>query len=179
MQVAVMRVVQMTSASARALSFFARLACVTLLTATTFATNAAEKPFAAPQVADHAPVATAGSLAQVTLSLLLVLAAVFAAAWVVRRMRGFGKFGPNAIQIIADTPLGTKERAVLIQVGNQQLLLGVAPGQVSLLHVLAEPVGHRPQATGDSQGQGGQSVVSSGSDARPDFKAILKRSLGL
>src|SRR5262245_6888350 len=99
-----------------------------MLTATTFA---AEQPFAAPQVQQHAPVSTAGSLAQVTLSLLLVLAAVFAAAWVARRLRGLGRFGANVIQVVADAPLGTKERAVLIEVGGQQLLLGVTAGQIS------------------------------------------------
>lgn len=148
------------------------VACMGLLLAlVAFAAGAAEKPFAAPQVAQPAPVATAGSLAQVTLSLLLVLAAVFAAAWVVRRLRGFGKFGTNAIQIIADAPLGTKERAVLIQVGSQQLLLGVAPGRVSTLHVLTERVGDGQQAIGEQ--------AAPDSPVRPDFKAIFKRSLGL
>lgn len=151
-----------------------------LLTLVAFAASAAEKPFAAPQVTEHAPVATAGSLAQVTLSLLLVLAAVFAAAWLMKRLRGFGRFGANTIQIIADAPLGTKERAVLIQVGGQQLLLGVAPGRVNMLHVLTEPVGASQQATGNSQSVSLVGNEAQGDPAaRPDFKAILKRSLGL
>ena len=139
--------------------------CVTLITATAFATD---KPFAAPQTPEHPVATTAGSLLQVTVSLALVLAAVFAAAWVVRRLRGFGRFGANAIQVVADAPLGTRERAVLIQVGEQQLLLGVAQGHVNLLHVLPQPVAIAPPpAPGAEQG------------ARPDFAAILKRSLGL
>jgi flagellar protein FliO/FliZ len=99
------------------------------------------------------------------LSLLLVLAAVFAAAWLVRRLRTFGKFGPGAIEIIADVAVGTKERAVLVQVGKQQLLLGVAPGRVNTLHVLSEAVSVNPHP------------VSAPPPA--DFKSILKRSLGL
>lgn len=131
----------------------------------------AAEPFAAPKVADPVTATSAGSLAQVTLSLLIVLAAVFAAAWVVRKMRNFGKFGAGAIEIVADVAVGAKERAVLVQVGKQQLLLGVAPGRVSTLHVLAEPVVvGRPSGGGD---------VNTDSSARPDFKAILKRSLGL
>ena len=105
---------------------------------------------------------------QVTLSLMLVLAAVFAAAWVVRRLRNFGRPGVGAINIIADVALGTKERAVLIQVGAQQLLLGVAPGRVNTLHVLAEPV-----RTDDAHRGEGADASS------PDFRSILKRSLGL
>jgi len=129
---------------------------------------AAEAPFAAPDSAKTASTSAAGGLAQVTLSLILVLAAVFASAWVVRRMRNFGRPGAGAIQIVADVALGTKERAVLIQVGAQQLLVGVAPGRVNTLHVLAEPV-----RTDDAQRGGGADEV------RPDFKSILKRSLGL
>lgn len=174
-------VAPVTRVAARMRSLVNHATFVTLASLASFAASAAEKPFAAPQVTEHAPVATAGSLAQVTVSLLLVLAAVFAAAWVVRRLRGFGKFGANAIRIIADAPLGTKERAVLIQVGNQQLLLGVAPGRVNMLHVLTELVDGQ-QATGDSRSDTASAhahAPSPVSDTRPDFKAILKRSLGL
>jgi flagellar protein FliO/FliZ len=132
---------------------------------------AAEK-FAAPKANEPATAVGAGGLAQVTLSLLLVLAAVFAAAWVVRRLRGFGKFNNGALQVITEIAVGTKERVVLIQVGTQQLLIGVAPGRVSTLHVLSEPV-----STTTNTG----TVVSTEGMVPPshDFKAILKRSLGL
>ena len=136
---------------------------------------AAEQPFAAPEAVTGAPSA-AGGLAQVTLSLMLVLAAVFAAAWVVRRLRNFGRPGAGAINIIADVALGTKERAVLIQVGAQQLLLGVAPGRVNTLHVLPEPVRMNDAQRG---GGGDELSPSSSPSPRPDFKSILKRSLGL
>jgi flagellar protein FliO/FliZ len=137
--------------------------------------SAAEQPFAAPESVTGAPSA-AGGLAQVTLSLMLVLAAVFAAAWVVRRLRNFGRPGAGAINIIADVALGTKERAVLIQVGAQQLLIGVAPGRVNTLHVLAEPV----RIDDAQRGGGGDELSPSSSPSpRPDFKSILKRSLGL
>jgi flagellar protein FliO/FliZ len=132
---------------------------------------AAEK-FAAPKTNEPATAVGAGGLAQVTLSLLLVLAAVFAAAWVVRRLRGFGKFNTGALHVITEIAVGTKERVVLIQVGNQQLLIGVAPGRVSTLHVLSEPVSTQMN-TGTAVSTGGAVPPSH------DFKAILKRSLGL
>lgn len=128
-----------------------------------------DKPFAAPAAAAAGAPAGAASLTQVTLSLLLVLAAVFAAAWVVQRARGFGKLGSPAITVIADVGLGPKERAVLIQVGSQQLLLGVAPGRVSTLHVLANPVAAAAAAA----------AAAPEVPLQPDFKSILKRSLGL
>ena len=146
-----------------------------LLAAPTSVAHAAEQSFAAPETVTGAPSA-AGGLVQVTLSLMLVLAAVFAAAWVVRRLRNFGRPGAGAINIIADVALGTKERAVLIQVGAQQLLVGVAPGRVNTLHVLAEPV----RIDDAQRGGGGDELSPSSSPSpRPDFKSILKRSLGL
>jgi flagellar protein FliO/FliZ len=132
---------------------------------------AAEK-FAAPE-ASQTPVAVgAGSLTQVTLSLLLVLGVVFAAAWLTRRLRGFGKFGNGALQVVTEIAVGQKERVVLVQVGKQQLLIGVAPGRVSTLHVLAEPV--TPQTPTVTPAADGTTPPNP-----TDFKAILKRSLGL
>ena len=123
-------------------------------------------PFAAPQVI--APPATPGvnGLGQVTLALLVVLTAVFAVAWVVKRMRGFGNRVGDAIDVIADIPLGQKERAVLLKVGQAQILVGVAPGQVNTLHVLDEPLElTKPGAI-------------AAADGRPTFKSVLLRSLG-
>jgi flagellar protein FliO/FliZ len=131
----------------------------------------AEK-FAAPQAAERVATPGAGSLVQVTLSLVLVLAAVFAAAWLLRRLKTI-KFASGPIEIVADVSVGPKERAVLVQVGGKQLLLGVAPGRVTTLHVLDQPVASEtPRSTAD-----GPSVP--GAMQRPDFKSILKRSLGL
>lgn len=130
---------------------------------------AAEK-FGAPQTTESPTAVAAGSLTQVTLSLLLVLGAVFAAAWVMRRLRGFGTFRNGALQVITEIAVGTKERVVLVQVGQQQLLLGVAPGRVSTLHVLTEAVTPSPPTAVVPPGDG---------PTPPDFKSILKRSLGL
>jgi flagellar protein FliO/FliZ len=136
--------------------------------------DAADKPFAAPQV-NHAPTSATGGLAQVTFSLLLVLGVIFAAAWALKRLRGVGQRGAGTLRIIANLSLGPKERAVLIQVGQQQLLVGVAPGQVTTLHVLTEHV------STDDPSQTRDSVNPSTAPALPAdaFKAILKRSLGL
>lgn len=154
------------------LTFITAINAITSITSAAFA---AELPFAAPQAAEPATAADPGSLAQVTLSLILVLAAVFAAAWLMRRLRNFTRPGAGAIEIVADVSLGAKERAVLIQVGNEQVLLGVAPGRVSTLHVLAEPV----QTIAPGASAAGLGVATAGAAQRPDFKAILKRSLGL
>lgn len=156
----------------RVLAFIACTSAATLITASAAFAAEADKPFAAPQAAERIATPGAGSLVQVTLSLVLVLGAVFAAAWLVRRVKTFGRFASGPIEIIADVSIGAKERAVLVQVGGKQLLLGVAPGRVNTLHVLDEPVRTNtgPTAASDAEAQLTQ---------RPDFKSIFKRSLGL
>jgi flagellar protein FliO/FliZ len=56
------------------------------------------------------------------------------------------------------------------------LLLGVAPGRVSTLHVLDEPIAaqHLKAKATELAPQ-----MDAGLQQRPDFKSILKRSLGL
>jgi flagellar protein FliO/FliZ len=127
------------------------------------------RPFAAPAAVQSVTPPGVGSLGQVTLSLGLVLAIIFAAAWIVRRMRGFGRPASGALDVIANLPLGQKERAVLVRVGKQQILLGVAPGRINTLHVLPEPVElSTPPAA----------PASPGSPEKPTFKSLLMKSLG-
>ncbi|MET0659377.1 MAG: flagellar biosynthetic protein FliO [Steroidobacteraceae bacterium] len=130
----------------------------------------AEKTFAVPKAAEGINASPAGGAASVMLALLLVLAAIFAAAWVMRRLRAGTEATRGAMEVLADLPLGTKERAVLVRVGKEQLLLGVAPGRVNTLHVF--PEGQGPVIPGERTETGGDL-------AKPDFKAILRRSVGL
>lgn len=135
--------------------------------------------FAAP-VAHQAMPGQAGSLVRVTVALILVLAAVFAAAWFSRRMHGVGSSRSAALEVIAQLPLGPRERAVLVRVGTQQVLLGVASGNVRALHVLAPgvamasgvggPEGTSPTATDAAAAVAGMQ--------RPTFKSMLLKSLG-
>ena len=121
--------------------------------------------FAAPQAVSPTHISAVSGLGEVTLALLVVLAAIFAFAWLVRRVRGLGNRVGSAIDVLADIPLGQKERAVLLKVGQTQILIGVAPGRVNTLHVLAEPIDlTRPAASSD--------------EARPSFRALMMRSLG-
>lgn len=153
----------------RGLAVTAAIAALCLAAPVVFA---AEK-FAAPETSQSPAAVGAGSLTQVTLSLLLVLAVVFGAAWLMRRLRGFGRFGNGALQVVTEVSVGTKERVVLVQVGKQQLLLGVAPGRVNTLHVLDEPVTIQTPNTMVTPNPDGSTPHPT------DFKSILKRSLGL
>ena len=110
----------------------------------------ADKPFAAPQVAERvADTERRQSRASDVLAACSCSARCSPQPGSCGACKTFGKFGSGPIEIIADVSLGAKERAVLVQVGGKQLLLGVAPGRVNTLHVLDEPV-----ATGDGYGYG-------------------------
>ena len=121
--------------------------------------------FAAPQTAPATHAGGLGGLGEVTLALLLVLGAVFALAWLLKRARGFGSRAGGALEVLAQVPLGQKERAVLLKVGATQLLLGVAPGRVNTLYVLPEPLDLTRVAG------------APGGDAASPFRNLL-RSLG-
>lgn len=110
---------------------------------------------------------TGGGLAEVTLALLAIVALIGGLAWLMKRMRGFGTAGHDRIQVLSERALGPKERCVLVRVGSTEILIGVASGGVSTLHVFPEgAVTEPPQAT------------PAETPATPTFKALLLRSLG-
>jgi flagellar protein FliO/FliZ len=147
------------------------------------AANAAAAPvtlFAAP-IAHEAMPGQAGSLVRVALALILVLAAVFAAAWFSRRMHGVGSSRSSALEVIAQLPLGPRERAVLVRVGAQQVLLGVASGNVRALHVLAAGAASMPGTDEAGSASASATAFASGRPPiaqRPTFKSMLLKSLG-
>ena len=78
----------------------------------------------------------AGSLVQVFVGLALVLALVLGAAVVMRRIGRVPGLSNQAIRTIAAAAVGTRERVVLLEVGESWILVGVAPGQVRALATL-------------------------------------------
>lgn len=83
----------------------------------------------------------AGQLTQLVLGLLLVLGLIFLLAWLLRRVQQAGPAGKGqVIELIGSRALGPRDRLVLVQVGNEQVLLGLTPGTITALHVLKEPV---------------------------------------
>lgn len=81
-----------------------------------------------------------GQLAQLLLGLLLVVGLIFLLAWLLRRVQQIGPRSGQVIKIVASQALGPRDRLVLVQVGGEQILLGLTPGRIASLHVLAEPV---------------------------------------
>ena len=83
----------------------------------------------------------AGQLTQLVFGLLLVLGLIFFLAWLLRRVQQAGPTGKGqVIDIVGSRALGPRDRLMLVQVGNEQILLGLSPGSITALHVLKEPV---------------------------------------
>ena len=88
---------------------------------------------------------------QVTLGLFAVLLIIAGAAWFTRRFGHFQATAGGALRIVGGLHLGTREKLVVVQVGEEQLLLGVAPGRVSTLHVLSKPLQQDESMTNRTQ----------------------------
>ncbi|NMX62628.1 flagellar biosynthetic protein FliO [Pseudomonas sp. WS 5059] len=100
--------------------------------------------FAAEPVAQVAAPAGGGSvtgqLTQLVLGLLLVVGLIFALAWLLRRVQRIGPGHAQVIELVGSRALGPRDRLVLVQVGEEQILLGLTPGRITPLHVLKHPV---------------------------------------
>ena len=79
-------------------------------------------------------------LLKLTGGLLLVVLVIFLLAWVVKKFNLNQQSQSGLIRIIAGLSIGTRDRIVLVQVGEEQILLGLTPGHIEKLHTLAVPL---------------------------------------
>ena len=84
-------------------------------------------------------VSASSNVLQVVLGLGVVVGTLLVLAWGLKKVSGI-QIGNRRLKVIATLPLSTRERVALIQVGEKQILLGVAPGRVSLLESFDQPV---------------------------------------
>lgn len=73
------------------------------------------------------------SALQMILGLAVVLALLLGALWLLKRISE--PRGPVAglMRVVAGVAVGSRERVVILELGNSWLVLGVAPGQVTTL----------------------------------------------
>ena len=96
---------------------------------------------AAEPAAKAVPLATDFSqISSLVVSLVFILCLILICAWLVKRVSGITHAGSQHLKVLGALSVGNKERALLISAGEKQLLLGVATGSVTLLHVFEEPV---------------------------------------
>ncbi|KWH23658.1 flagellar biosynthetic protein FliO [Burkholderia multivorans] len=87
-------------------------------------------------VGSAAPSLGVGAVLQTLVGLAVVIGLVFGCAWLARRF-GFQparRGGP--LKVVSSVAVGAKESATIVEIGDTWLVLGVAPGNVRLLHTL-------------------------------------------
>jgi flagellar protein FliO/FliZ len=101
--------------------------------------------------------------ANLFLGLVAIIGFIFLVAWLLRRVGGVSTASASAMKIVAGLSLGSRDRVVLLQVGEKQILVGASPGNISLIHAFDEPAIEVESA-------------SSGSDFYRKLQASLNRS---
>jgi len=104
-----------------------------------------------PQLSTVTDPVSMGDFAQVFLGLLFVVIAILAMAWFIKRSGFVNTRASGALKIIGGISLTQRERILLVQVGEKQLLLGVAPGRITTLHELEEKVEEGTSNDGDGE----------------------------
>jgi flagellar protein FliO/FliZ len=116
---------------------------------------------AAPATAAPAAPGSAASLMQVIFGLIVVLGLLAAALWALKRFGGMRMSAGAPLKIVGGVSVGNRERVLVLEIGEQWLVVGVAPGRVSMLTSM--PRGQQPGAAGPAQA--------------PDFGAWLKKTI--
>jgi flagellar protein FliO/FliZ len=91
---------------------------------------------------------------QLILGLLVVVLCILALAWFAKKMNRFQSVTDGSFKIIGGISMGARERVVLLQVGEEQLLVGVSPGRINMLHALNNPVETTDDSSDGSRGKG-------------------------
>ncbi len=81
-----------------------------------------------------------GDVLNLGVSMLIVVAAIVVLGWLYSRSRFVGGGSSDVINIVATQALGPKERLLIVEVAEQQLLVGMTATGVQTLHVFDKPV---------------------------------------
>ena len=79
-------------------------------------------------------------LLKLTLAMVFILVLIFGLAWVMKKMNLTQQSQNGLIKIVSAISVGQRDRIALIQVGDEQLLVGLTPGRIEKLHTLKSTV---------------------------------------
>ena len=112
---------------------------------------AASAPVAAPapvspgrptvQAPAYTPGPSAGSLIQTIFALILVLGLLAALAWVMKRYGPNVQAGAGGLRIVGALNLGGRERIMVVEIGDQWIVVGASPGRVNALATMPRQAG--------------------------------------
>ncbi len=80
-------------------------------------------------------------------SLVLVIGVILLLAWLLKRMQVPALGQPKGLRIVSQLPVGTKERIAVVQVGEEQFLVGITSQSIQTLAKLEKPLKEEELAT--------------------------------
>ena len=83
---------------------------------------------------------TGDYLLQVIGSFVVVILLLVGVLVLLRRFNGVSSQMSGNMRVVSSVGVGQRERVVLLQVGEEQILVGVGPGNVRKFHACDEPV---------------------------------------
>jgi len=107
-----------------------------------------------------------GSLFQLVFGLGVVIALLVATLWLLKRLSAPRGEAAGMMRVISGIAVGARERVVVVEVGGNWLVLGVAPGQVTALAEM--PRGQVPPAP---------AITAETQSANRDFAGRLRKML--
>lgn len=94
----------------------------------------------APVELASSPVSYSANVLQMLLGLFAIVFMIVAVVWLMKKA-GFKSYGTTGmIKIKSCLPISNKEKILLIEVGDEQILIGTAPGFIGHLKTLEKPV---------------------------------------
>jgi len=111
-----------------------------------------------------APADPGGSVVQMLLGLGVVLLLVIGSLYLLKRLAAPRGAAAGLLRVVAATAVGTRERVVVVEVGDTWLVLGVAPGRVTSLSQMPR-----------LEISGAQLPAASGGDFSSWLKRVMER----
>ncbi len=103
--------------------------------------------------------------ASVLNGLVIVVLLILGCGWLVKRSGKFSQVMQADIRVLSRINIGQRERIALVEVGQVNILIGIAPGHIQTLHVFERPVRDNKSALAE-QGFGQQLHEASAGSVR-------------
>lgn len=110
------------------------------------------RPDTVPAAPGYTPGPSAGSLMQTIFALTLVLGLLFGLAWIMKRFGPRMQTGAGGLRIVGALNLGGRERIMVVEIGDQWIVVGASPGRVNALATMPKQAGAPLEARLDGHG---------------------------
>src|SRR3569833_152394 len=80
------------------------------------------------------------NVVKTAVGMIVVIGIIVALAWLVRRKGKMNGLMSGEVKIVSSLSLGAREKIVLVQVGEEQFLLGATPQQINRIARIKSPV---------------------------------------